>query len=1082
MIKITNANLVVQKTRPLAKDHNRLADAFNSRILSGVGDCAWRIFYYAYSMFRGMRNPDGDNYPAQDEWFKFYAYLEPKMMFGKFSWPEAPAGEPQGANVANPFMAWLFGNNSKVKQVNGITDETKERIHGYWSEGVRLTGLEVKFPKTTAAEGVLKTSSGHPRLNQVWQDSEIQRGCCAFLPNYKYVDSNGIVKEKTLQLLSLGIAGAARKHLRFVMETASMGRYAPSYVPDVNGKGGVFRKKNAVKDQVDQAMFYYLSYFRGTEDQRARHNKVFPNVTDHGFNYETFFAKQFILAPNYANPKFELDQNGQIKKDKLGNNVIKYDNIGYPELFPETQSFVWSAPLKNPTGFNYVKCLNSINAVADNPNDGFTFKNGDNYIFDTNPKGSDNKFCLAALFIQTSDIASTFLSEGPELLKGLSIDIYVDGKFYVGISVGNESRYIVNNRTGAINNGITASSNQYQVFQYNKIYYFEYPVKGKVTFKVRSTSSENDGFLNVGKLISDSINGGSPTYQLNQFSIFLKLAHVFEMKPTVADAYVMMRVATTEGQGRDIGTLDPVGHFNGDMCKKVFSNYYKFGVAYTLRPDSILYQNDAFVSANPVYESTRKFISSIIKLADRVNLVDYEVENGKSVLYFSRFAYGMKNTGVDIFRGLGPSITPVGNRNIIGSKTEQFIPIIKGNWYIVLDSAKDPNNFILYKSAQKEVKKYVHGQKFLGGDFYYVSYTSSPSIGVYELEGITSYNAQFDKPKSKIAPDGKHEQYANGNITNEWTMFLSYNLYHWSNSSAWKPEMYGDIMGALNGRCLTSSDALENNRFTSKNVKKHLANVTSRANDIPLVVEAPPGYTYIESANTNISKAGNSDPLYAPRFALSCPVYTPPYYIESAVRVNPYDPNCEIIKVTLNSRLSPSDINGQVPQFSGKVSENLNDYINKANAFQFRSDESAVIDYILHIITKRSCPRGIIGDVALDNNQFWSKQRPFGCCYPRFYFTKLIPRVAPQTVMYSDHYNQMEYYLRAMCNGFINRDTELSPDQMIAIINEGLTGMDLPGGYDSAVGDYLFEDLMRSVYDMPADHQTVLRAQFESKY
>ena len=155
-----------------------------------------------------------------------------------------------------------------------------------------------------------------------------------------------------------------------------------------------------------------------------------------------------------------------------------------------------------------------------------------------------------------------------------------------------------------------------------------------------------------------------------------------------------------------------------------------------------------------------------------------------------------------------------------------------------------------------------------------------------------------------------------------------------------------------------------------------------------------------------------------------------------------------------------------MPSFKGKISENLADFINKANAFQFRTDESAVIDYVLHTIANRSCPRNIVGDVSLDNRQFWTKQRPFGCCYPRFYFVKLIPKVSADTVMYSDHYTQMEYYLRAMCNGFVNNSTELSPEDVQRIVSENETGIDYVGGYDSAVGDYLFEDLMRKSYDI----------------
>lgn len=1069
MIRITNAQKVAPKQPTTHTQHNSLAEAFNTRILSGLGDCAWRIFYYAYSTFRGLRNPDGDAYPAQDEWFKFYAHIEPKIMWGKFGWPEAPAGEAQGSNVANPFMAWIFGNNSKTKKANGESDDTKDRVHGFWSEPIRLSGLEAQLPMQMPVK-----TSGDPNLNRVWSDSEIQRGCCAFYPNYLYLPRNALQPSvKELQLVSLGICAAARRHLRYVMETVSMGRYASSYVPDIDGKGGIFRKKNAVKDQIEQAMFYYLSFFRGVEDQRAKHDKVKKNVRTEGFNFESFFARQFLLAPNYSRPKYELDQSGQVKKDTLGNNLIKYDSIGYPELFPENKSFIWRKDLDNSESPNIITIpsnyLNTPIGIA-STSDGYFFKDiNESISFDTDPEDPGfknirtgrNRFCLSAIFIQTSDIASRTVNDANSLLNDLFIDVYLYGKLYDTIPINNnDDKYIVTRRTAAVNNGITGQPNQYQIYQFNRIHYFQYPVKGLVSFRVRSSS----GAVNFGKKITDG------DYSLSNFSIFIKTAHVFDMKPTVADAYVMMRVATTEGAGSDAGQMDPVGHFNGETCKRVFQNYIKYGVAYTLNKGKTLYQNDSYVSANPIYESARKFITSNIRMADRISLIDYEVDvQGRSVLYFSRYAYGMKNSGIDIFRGIAPSITPVGNRTILGSKTEIFIPIVKGKEYIVLDLSKNKDGYIYYRNSNSSVSKLTHGKKFKGGDYYFASGFSNDTVGIYELDGIIASTLINESPKAsvkiKVGPE-ELNQISNGNISNEWCMFMSYNLYHWSNSSAWKPEMYGDIMGAFNGRCLTSSISLEYYRSTSKNVKKHLANVTWRPYDIPLVVESPSGYNYIESANTDLSKAGGADYFYAQKFAKSCQIYVPPYQIQSTSRINPYDPKCDVIKVVLNTRLSASSINGSTAVIKGKVSENLDYFTYKANAFEFRSDESAAIDYVLHYLTGRSCPRAVIGDVSLDNNFFWSKQRPFGCCYPRFYFVKLIPKVSAGTVMYSDHYTQMEYYLRAMCNGFINTDTEMAPNEIQQIISERNTGIDLIGGYDSAIGDYLFEDLMRKSYDI----------------
>ena len=316
-------------------------------------------------------------------------------------------------------------------------------------------------------------------------------------------------------------------------------------------------------------------------------------------------------------------------------------------------------------------------------------------------------------------------------------------------------------------------------------------------------------------------------------------------------------------------------------------------------------------------------------------------------------------------------------------------------------------------------------------------------------------------------------------------MFMSYNLYHWSNSSAWKPEMYGDIMGALNSRCLTSSYALQYNALTSKNVKKHIANVTWRRSSLPLITESPSGYNYIENANTDMSKAGTLDPNYPTDFAKSCPIYKPPYKIESATRENGFDPRSRIIKVTLNKRLDYSTVNfwkNFDSPLNGKISENLDAYKNFSNDSDFRSDESAVIDYVLHYLTNKQCPRNKTGDVSLDNNRFWSKHRPFGCCYPRFYFVKLIPQVSNDTVMYSDHYTQMEYYLRSMSNGFLDPDSELSLSELERIIKLGMTGLDLTGGYDSAYGDYLFENLMKKSFDVTTQNFRPISPDTTSKF
>lgn len=911
-IPLDSSQKVRIDTKPNHKEHNSLAKAFNSRILSGFGDCAWRIFYYAFSTLRGIRNPNEGNYPQEDEWFKFYGNIEPKMSSGKFSLPETGVGDPEGINVANPFAAWVFGNGRRVRKPSGEQDDTYSQSHGYWDELARLRGLDMLQPGQMPTE-----ISGDPNLAVVWADSERQRGCAVFFQDQKYATFVPGQASKTglkeLQLLSLGIVAAARKHVRFVMESPILGRYAPSYVPDANGKGGIFRKKNAVLDQIGQAMLYYISYFRGTEDVRARHNLTGNDTTTYGFDFETFFSKQFLLAPSLGLPQFEMDSSGDLKRDSFGNPSIKYDEAGYPQMSAESPVYVWTRKLLETNKENVVitdfKEEHTGSNLKDHPELIFqTYGkvcNGANYEFRTDCSIGlklGNRFCLCGIFIQSSDICSNHADGSQISLSGLVIDVYLNDKLYETIGILQKDFFEVDYKAGRANSVLF--SNDKRLYQFNRIHYFKYPIKGIVKFALRGTGAVS----NIpGERLDDQRIGFSLGLNVDapDFKIIIKLAHLLEMKPRVADAYVMMRIATTEGKGVEAGTMDPVGHFNSNDGKRVFENYARYAVAYSLNHKD-LGSNNGYLSANPVYESLRKFIISNIKMADRHALVDYEVDgDGNSVLYFQRFPLGMRKTGIDTFRGLGPSITPVGNRNMVGSATEIFIPLVRGRYYIVLDSPQTSNSHnesITLRGSDSEGVKYVefrHGRIFMASDYYYISYSSVPTIGVYELDGIVSEASVSSKDPESIIVD-EQEQLAPGIITNEWSMFMSYNLYHPASSNAFKPEMYGDIMGALNARCLTKSFALENYAPTSKNVKLHLANVSWRQYDIPLVVTAPSAYNYIEGANSNQQgSAWMRDKNYPAKFAQSCPIYQKPYYIKSVTRVNNLEPINSIIKVVL---------------------------------------------------------------------------------------------------------------------------------------------------------------------------------------
>lgn len=85
-----------------------LARACNDRTRSGIGDAAWRQAQLWFNLFRLPRNPDADGltFPSQAEFFEVFQHVMPET---GLQWPLAGPGEPQGANVANMMMQFVFG-------------------------------------------------------------------------------------------------------------------------------------------------------------------------------------------------------------------------------------------------------------------------------------------------------------------------------------------------------------------------------------------------------------------------------------------------------------------------------------------------------------------------------------------------------------------------------------------------------------------------------------------------------------------------------------------------------------------------------------------------------------------------------------------------------------------------------------------------------------------------------------------------------------------------------------------------------------------------------------------------------------
>ena len=365
--------LVDGKNCPDNEDHNRLANQVNKRLTRSGPDCVWRIFYYADSIFTGMRNtatpsqPLGVN-PAEDEWWKIYMAIEyPVSSTGVGNWPLALAGTPQGANVMNPLNAFIFGRKTAENKL-------LEKM-GPWAEGNMFDGL------VSSSKAVLSNK-------QFWEDAFLQRGVISRNENFtskinlwegyklswlgRRIDSKYLPdpEDPVFFSKSLTTAGmSADKHFQEYASNHIYMRYAPAiqggnfikYGQAKSAPQGVLKRKNAAKDLLQWALWCYVYYFRGSEAQRSLFCSAKPwstkmidyktteevkkslniektetkgplNICKVGFDFYKYFTRQNVFAPALGIPH------------KLKGDYEELSDTGDVKLKPYRVSFSASIP------------------------------------------------------------------------------------------------------------------------------------------------------------------------------------------------------------------------------------------------------------------------------------------------------------------------------------------------------------------------------------------------------------------------------------------------------------------------------------------------------------------------------------------------------------------------------------------------------------------------------------------------------------------------------------------------------------------------------------------------------------------
>jgi len=568
--------------------------------------------------------------------------------------------------------------------------------------------------------------------------------------------------------------------------------------------------------------------------------------------------------------------------------------------------------------------------------------------------------------------------------------------------------------------------------------------------------------------------------------IRIEIAHLFDMRPTILDAYAFLRVSTTRGGtggfgfGDAIGKVDSVGH-DYQEARVISDNYERFGSAVNPHGAKVVPALQTYLNNNPVYEATRKFVTSNMKMVPRNNIVNYAEENGKGVLYFDRFAGGMSSAGMDMFRGMGPSIDSAGwfDDGWTGKRSPHvtFIPIIIDKTYYVWSHNKKPDkDYVEYNG-----EKYYHKDPFIGAMDTHGTGTNPSGIRDY-LDGKFAVGGGRNDYVGAYELDGIREFTPPAHESNEWVMFMTFNPYHWSASNIWKPEIFGDQTCFLHNRCLFRAPDIEGstNHFLwastdtsagiartaeASQMRDTFYNFNPRTHlgigDMSSYVQAPPKFNVWKGLNAPGGILGSGGNIIG--WLKSCRPRTSMYSVTSVTRYfgkkgEVGDPRVNMIRVKLSRKLDKAYGAGggfkvgRGPYGGSYVGNPLAVFGNE----HFRSDKNGIGEYVnsgksfggggFQCGTSATQLRnGVkIGDYGANREVFTDVGSMnggysiYGSCHPRFYFLKLIPRVSPYSQLKIDPYVQMEYYIRAMHGGYVGTENEIQFQSM-------LPGTDLSG-------------------------------------
>ena len=946
-----------------SQDYNRLALAFNDRLKNGVADPTWRLLWYAHSLVRGIRNPNGFNYAAEDEWWKVYSHI--KEASG-VTWPTTSAGMPEGINVANPLGAFIYGVEPTVVNEEGRINATGE----FDPAGTALATAPTGVPLFLSSPSVHAPTT----IAEYWELSKYQRGA---VPSdlSDYSASNAIKASQEHGFINYPSSGFFLQNYGGFLPSPKLDASDPvcddGYTPNYDLK---FKALNtSVTDktydtcQPDGVMFYFEGF--------AAYKIIKWDGTT-----ESLPLTDYLEGPYKDNAYLRRYKGQQL------NEVMNWFAMEYRANETEREE----------------SDMNRINK-------GFQFQDF-----------MARQYCLAPAYgtVATGSITAiypTFELSGGET-AGTYLDVTTSGS-YSGTTTYTVPAKFTYAAFYAKTSGVGAGDVTVEVFN---------GATSLTTFTITAVGGSTVDHL---KWFTSAHNEADIRFKLKTTlpaSVVLNIecAMLLEYQPTIYDAYVCLRLGSTDGPTST--TYDKSGYTFSDP-KQTSDNLLDYGCL--IRGVAGIPSNTGEINENPVYESARRLIHNNLRMAERQSLVGYEVIGGKSYLYFKRFARAMYSQDMDVFDGIAPPSATVASGDLIEGEVYQV-------W-----SAGGSGTVTYNSTVYNPITSAGHSGGEMAGTFF-----TATSVKTFTASGDGKVRVR-NGIRSVPIKDNRADRFRGQ--TNEWTTQQTTNVYKLSDSSIYKSDGYGDIMGFLTDRCGLLSYAwsgMPGNLWTHKNEVNSQVNYGSQ---MTLRPENPSGYRYvlnshgpssgtsqvnamIDTQNTASAGSGNINHYK------SCQIYKPDNEVE-AVYLDPStlltDTDYQVI-VKLSGRLeyeyAPASISNTTSSW----------YAAFTGAYTpvRRTDENAVLEYLYHIasyndggIADYNCIQKV-GDIAYDANASsgYYGNDFHGNCYPRFYFSKAVRHVwndtnatydAADSLTTVDEMLYMEFILQAISSGFIDMES-----------------------------------------------------------